>query len=234
MQYVNNKYLKNVGIFIKWPIDDDLLAQKQNLTDFNYLWLVTFSTNKKTFRHLNLFISNRLSDITEVIKKPYMPLKIRTDFNSVKQQNYTICIRKFSMESCFLIKDAPNAVESNPERATHLDYEYNLHLTKEPAQKFKYIIGFIDYNIKLNDLTVRNANESCTDLSASSMIYAKYNGLVINGNHTFMKQAHGRLSFYNYLDDLISVDKFWKTGIAEYKMTGDLGPKMNKQIRLIC
>ena len=36
MEFATNKYLKNVGIFTKWPIDSQINAP--NHTDFNYLW----------------------------------------------------------------------------------------------------------------------------------------------------------------------------------------------------
>lgn len=214
MEFATNKYLKNVGVFTKWPIDSQINAQ--NHTDFSYLWLC---------------------DVTEVIKKPYLALKIRTDFNSIKKQNYTICIKKSQTESCFLIQDTLNAKEIASTSVNSLNYEYNFIITKEPAQQYKYPIGFIDYNLKLNDLTLKNSNESCKDLpTTTTMLYAKYNGVFISSNtsHAFMKQYNGRLSFYDYLNDLISVDKFWRVGYSGCKMTGDLGPKRNKDMRLFC
>lgn len=116
-----------------------------------------------------------------------------------------------------------------------LNKEYNLHISKEPAQLYKYLIGYIDYNINLYELPNEKSNGTCKDLPyASSMVYAKYTGLPFNQTNTFMKNSKGKLYFYHYLYDLLAVDKFWRIGIFGCPMTGDLGPKINKKIRLDC
>ena len=140
-----------------------------------------------------------------------------------------------NMESCFIIRNSTNVTEFISDNLIDLRYEYNLHISKEPAQHYKYLIGFIDYNINTHDLLVKNSSESCKELPrVSSMIYAKYTGLFDDKTNTNMKNYDGKLSFYNFFDDLLSVDKFWKTGIVGCKMSGDLGPKINKKIRLEC
>jgi hypothetical protein len=134
-----------------------------------------------------------------------------------------------------LIRNSTNINEINSSDPISLKYEYNLHISKEPAQHYKYLIGFIDYNINSHDLSLRNSSESCKELpSISSMIYARYAGLSVDKTNAIMKNADEKLSFYNFFDDLLSVDKFWKTGIVGCKMSGDLGPKINKRIRLEC
>ena len=213
MTYATDKYLKNVGIFAKWPLEEQLSMHNQ--TDANYLWL---------------------SDITEVIKKPYLKIKIRTDFKSSNDTSYTVCIQKYNLETCFAVEDSLNAREIPSPTKFLLNKEYNLHLSKEPAQHYKYIIGYIDYNINVHDLTITNVNGTSCDesLIASSLVYAKYTGLSFGAGNTYMRDHNGELGLYSYLYDLLAVDKFWRTGIVGCPMSGDLGPKLNKHIRLDC
>jgi hypothetical protein len=164
-----------------------------------------------------------------------LTFKIRTDYDVKKQHSFTFCLEKTRTETCFLIRNSTNINEINSSDPISLKYEYNLHISKEPAQHYKYLIGFIDYNINSHDLSLRNSSESCKELpSISSMIYARYAGLSVDKTNAIMKNADEKLSFYNFFDDLLSVDKFWKTGIVGCKMSGDLGPKINKRIRLEC
>ena len=79
MNYVTNKYLNDVGIFVSWPIDE-------NNTDSSYIWI---------------------AEINEVINNTYLPLEIRTNY-SVSATSYVTCFTKTKIKSdaCFQIKNS--------------------------------------------------------------------------------------------------------------------------------
>ncbi|CAF1031963.1 unnamed protein product [Brachionus calyciflorus] len=208
MTYATDKYLKNVGIFSHWPID-------ANENTDNYIWL---------------------ADITDVINVSHMDFQIETDYTSNKT-NYTLCIRKNLKSMCYQINGESHTFinENDVNNKSDLFTKYEMAILKEPAQSNKYKIGFIDYN--LNKLeTNLNGTKSCSKSTAVSLIYAKFTALSEEKNISLFKTIGNEsdLNFYSRKIDLTTVDKFWFNGILQCHMTGDLGPKLSRDIRLSC
>jgi hypothetical protein len=113
--------------------------------------------------------------------------------------------------------------------------QFLLTLTKEPAQAYRYLFGYVDYN--LNRLVTRSDGSlECTKGRLNSAIYAKFLPFSIPSEKMsyFRRNGQKLLSFYNRGVDLETVDTFWRTGVFGCKMSGDLGPKFNERIRLQC
>lgn len=220
MTYVSDKYFKNVGIYSKWPLDDTLVISNSTVEDYNsYIWL---------------------ADIQEIVDNSYLSIKIRTDFNanSNGNANYTMCLVKFKTTKCYSIQNSvlfeidSSTIDLNSPSSVISNTGFDIAFTKEPAQEYKYTIGYLDYN--LNKFTYVNSNKMCSPANAKSLVYAKFPSLESDKKNFFFKNSTSGYMFYNYLTDLLSVDKFWKTGIVGCRMSGDLGPKFNKDIHLTC
>lgn len=209
MNYVREKYLNSVGVYARWPLDADL----PNTMD-NYLWL---------------------ADINEIIDNSYVSIQIRSSLNlSSPTSNYTLCIAKKSQQ-CFQIvnQNWANQLSLSEVDVTRLNgVGYDIGFSKEPAQDYKYLVGFIDYNI--NRLMANQS--SCQLTKISSLIYAKFPASSVSTNSTYLKgQGNtGSYSFYSFNTDLLTVDRIWRTGIIGCAMSGDLSPKLNLEIRLSC
>ena len=207
MEYAREKYLNNVGIYSKWPLDD---SSKENN---RYLWL---------------------ADINEIIDNSYVLIQIRTDLNlnySTTSNNYTICIKK-KLTDCYSILNNTYSVKIDSNKVDLNSFKYNgfdVGFTKEPAQEYKYKLGYIDYNA--NILT----NSSCKQTSGNSLIYAKFPaGGSSQSNYMRNSSLANTFTFFNYDIDLLRVDRIWLTGILKCPMVGDLGPKISTEIRLSC
>lgn len=207
MSYITDKYLKNVGIYSRWPLEDQTNSSK-------YIWL---------------------ADITEVVQNSYLQIGIRTDYE-INNQNYTLCITKLSQTNCYLVQDSKavkiNSVDlSSGVLSTN---GYDLAFSKEPAQDYVYLVGYIDYN--LNKFVSNNQGEkTCSVSTASSVIYAKFPTITNTKDMTYLRNDTGtEFYFYDYKWNLLTVDKFWKTGVLSCSMSGDLGPKLSRELRLSC
>lgn len=206
MHYVTNKYLKDVGIYATWPLDSNETT--------NYIYL---------------------ADITDVMSQTYLSFEINTNFDkSAKSYNVCFAKTKIKQETCFQIN---NSTYSTLLNATSKDLfnnqaiKYKLEITKEPALNMIYLIGYIDYN--LNRLSFNDSN--CEQKSINSMIYAKFLPYFQTTNLTYLRDNNQLgYSFYNLKTDLVTVDHLWKTGVVGCEMAGDLGPKFNKEIHLVC
>lgn len=204
MSYATDKYLRNVGIFTQWPIDN-----QENET--SYIWL---------------------SDITDVIEVVNLPIKIRTDF-ALEKQKYTLCIEKFNQNSCFkfekaefrILQDDKNFLESN------LYEVYEIKLTKEPEQGNKYKLGYISLNVNRYELD-KNGSRICSKVNPNSVIYAKHKDFHDSLEKSYLIQDMDNFLFFSKMD-LITVDRLWFPGIFKCRMSGDLGPKLD-QNNLIC
>jgi len=206
MNYVTNKYLNDVGIFVNWPIDS-------NNTDSNYIWI---------------------ADINEVINNTYLPLEIRTNY-SVSAASYVTCFikTKVKSEKCFQIKNSTySTFISLTSSSVDLTTTYKIELTKSPALEYTYLIGYIDYNI--NKFSGFN-DTLCEQINVNSIIFAKFLPYLPTRNLTYLRNNNAAgYSFYNLDTDLVTVDQLWKTGLVGCTMRGDLGPKLNRDINLVC
>jgi hypothetical protein len=221
MSYATGKYLNGVGIYSQWPLD-------------------TANQTKHEEAKKYIFLAN----ITEVINNTYVSINIRTN-HTLNNENYTLCFTKLGQNTCYLVRGDTNAVmmsaeESNIILANDLYLNkngYDLAIMRMPAQEYKYKIGYLDYN--LNRLVV-NANNSeeqaCVNSEADNLFYAKYTAFSVSKNDSFLRSSNedGEYAFYNYNYDLLTVDKFWRTGIIGCEMSGDLGPKLSRNLRLSC
>ena len=216
MTYATNKYLTDVGIYTRWPIDNEstMFADRNMAT--NYLWL---------------------ADVTEVINNTCLTINIKANYDPI-ENSYNLCITKDSNRTCFLMNNKMRYFSSielgNVEFLKDNSYlEYELKFYKEPAQVYKYLIGYLDYN--LNKVTFNETNDAndCRRAEAASMIYARYLPFLKGSEDTYLKKTIGAgFSFYNLNFDLQPVASIWKTGLMCCKMSGDEGPKLNRNINL--
>lgn len=206
MNFATYKYLDNVGIYTKWPIESN------DTTNSKYLYL---------------------AEITEVINNTFLPITIQTNYE-MNTVNYSLCIMKLKDHECFTT--SRNRGYFNKVASNSLDIDkftkYVLTLTKEPAQTYKYLLGYLDYNMNKIQMT-QNGTSSCTSATAASMVYGKFLPFS-KARKSFLRNDGYWSSLYNHNIDLHTVDKLWKTGIFNCKMSGDLGPKLNRKVRLSC
>ena len=210
MSFVRDKYLNNVSIFAEWPLDSS--------NGSSYIWL---------------------ADINEVIDHTEVELQIETTFNVTSRDDYTMCVRKRRMNcvgkcehtACYEInggvaKQSTSIVDlTNQARRG-----YEITLTKEPAQLYKYYVGYIDYNVQRYERTSSDEFFKCQKMKLDSIIYAKYS--TNEDAKTFLRDnSAAGFSFYDLGADLTTVDKIWRTGLFKCPMVGDLGPKLNENMR---
>lgn len=204
MDFATYKYLDNVGIYTRWPIEDN----DKNSEEYFYI-----------------------ADITEVINNTFLPVIIQTDYE-INKFNYSLCISKLNNYECFTMNTNIDFFSKvNPDLLNLNKFDkYELTLTKEPAQTYKHLLGYLDYNMNRIQVT-ENGNSSCSSATAASILYGKF--LPFSSlERTFLRNDGKGFSFYNHDIDLQTVDKLWKTGIFKCQMTGDVGPKLSRKIRL--
>lgn len=217
--FIRDKYLYGVGIYAKWPLSDpsnrtlnsDLKAGDDQAQ--NYLWL---------------------ANINDVIDETFFQVIIRSNFSGA-DSNYVLCLTKQKqLEECFLMNQNSGyfhhiAAESLPVQAKKS--EYLIMITKEPAQAYRYLLGYLDYK-----MTVRHKDsDSCETSRIESVVYAKFLPSSENAQRQDLKAMGGRrYAFYNHNIDLQTVDKLWRTGVFNCHMSGDLGPKFNAKIPVVC
>jgi hypothetical protein len=221
--YVSEKYLNGVGIYTQWPLDTNNASNQ--------------TTDEEVRKYL--FLAN----ITEVIENTYVSVNVRSN-HTLNGENYTLCFTKLNQNACYLVKHNSIAVRMSQNESNYILASdaylnrngYDLALMRMPAQEYKYKIGYLDYN--LNRLTVVNSSsgeeQTCADSAATRLFYAKYTSA--GRSDSFFRSSGGEneFAFYNYEYDLLTVDKFWRTGIIRCELSGDLGPKLSRNIRLSC
>jgi hypothetical protein len=226
MDYVTNKYLNGVGIYSQWPLDG---------SDFNN------QSSKVEEARRYIFLAN----ITEIINNTYVSVNIRTN-HTLNSENYTLCFTKLGQNTCYLVRGGEaSAVLMSAEASNQIlasdaflnKNGYDLAIMRMPAQEYKYKIGYLDYNLNRLAVNVNNSDEqACVNSEANNLFYAKYTPFSLSKNDGYMRSNNedGEYAFYNYKYDLFTVDKFWRTGIIGCAMTGDLGPKLSRNLRLSC
>lgn len=110
---------------------------------------------------------------------------------------------------------------------------FEMTITKEPAQLFKYSIGYLDYNLN-KFVSFKNKTTRCIKAKPDHLIYAKYLPFLESESNAYLKKLGSTFSFYDGTLDLLPVKKLWKTGILGCQMSGDLGPKLNEQLKIRC
>ena len=107
---------------------------------------------------------------------------------------------------------------------------YEMVITKEPAQSYRYLLGYIDYN--MNKVS---SDGACTSNQVvGSMLYAKFMPFWEGETKSHLRPMGDRFALFNRGIDLQTVDKFWRTGVFGCQMSGDLGPKFNQRLRIDC
>jgi hypothetical protein len=107
---------------------------------------------------------------------------------------------------------------------------YEMVITKEPAQSYRYLLGYIDYN--MNKVS---SDGACTSNQVvGSMLYAKFMPFWEGETKSHLRPMGDRFALFNRDIDLQTVDKFWRTGVFGCQMSGDLGPKFNQRLRIDC
>ena len=173
-----------------------------------------------------------------MINNTYLPVEIRTNYSKSATSNVTCFSKtKTKSESCFQINNSTyfnyfNSTSSS--FSSDLTTTFKIELTKSPALEYTYLIGYIDYNV--NKLTARSLNETvCEQINVNSIIYAKFLPYLPTRNLTYLRNNNqAGFSFFNLDTDLVTVDQLWKTGLVGCTMRGDLGPKLNRDINLVC
>lgn len=128
MTYVTDKYLNGVGIYSSWPIDSPTGV---NSTDF--IWL---------------------TEINQVISNTFVNISIQTDYE-LSPQNYTLCLTQSSLTSCYSVVNGSMSksivdqaiIDKLLSTSTIANNGYEINISKEPAQTFKYKVGYLDYNL---------------------------------------------------------------------------------------
>lgn len=216
MNFATYKYLDKVAIYTKWPIENGRNSSEitSDLVDKHYLWL---------------------ADITDVIDNTFLSINLQTNYNSV-QDNFTVCITKKSTKECFLFDgDSGYFSYVSPDKVSiDAGFEaFEMTITKEPAQLFKYSIGYLDYNLN-KFVSFKNKTTRCMKAKPDHLIYAKYLPFSESESNAYLKKLGSTFSFYDGTLDLLPVKKLWKTGILGCQMSGDLGPKLNEQLKIRC
>lgn len=129
MTYVSDKYLTGVGIYSAWPLDSSSTAPDA----VDYIWL---------------------ADITQVIDQSFVDIRIQTDYE-LNPRDYTLCFSQSLQTTCFSVVngsmskliDDPNTVSKLLSNSSIANNGYEINIAKEPAQTFKYKIGYLDYNL---------------------------------------------------------------------------------------
>jgi hypothetical protein len=222
MSYATDKYLKDVGIYTKWPIDQA----------FNYNSNISIQKNDNSY----IFLAN----ITEIVDNTYISVNLRSNY-SLNNNSYTMCFTKLGENNCYSIRNESIAKKFDTLTSSSIlasdsylnQNGYEIGLMKEPAQNYKYKIGYLDYNLIRITTNSSASGQNCSPTTAISLIYAKFSN---SRNDSFLKSdiVAPNYSFYSLDFDLLTVDKFWRTGIIGCEMSGDLGPKLSRNIRLLC
>jgi hypothetical protein len=244
LNYASDKYLRDVGVYARWPLDESILMD--NLSPST----TTIATTTLANNSISPMLAPNyiwLAEISDIIKtantdKGSIQIQVRTDY-AFNMENYTLCVTKVAFErvqNCFLVQNATYASRLDTAQVNMsadsviANNGYDLILQYRAAQENKFLIGYIDYN--LNRLTQMSPNKKiCLRVTASSILYARYPDYSKMLGMNFMKiNSSGGFQFYDYDNDLLTVDKFWRTGIVRCRMSGDLGPKLNSGIKLAC
>ena len=212
MDFVTNKYLKNVGIFIRWPIERD----PNDFSDSKYIWL---------------------ADITDVIDNTYLQIKVNLNRDSTNG-NFFLCFDKPSAnQTCFSTPTIALSSYFSRANISHAEFnylqEYTIAITKEPAQDYRYLVGYLDFNIqKVNYTQNKPLPVECQNCRFK-LIYAKFAQETDISEKSFLRNNFDSgFSFWSTVD-LSTVDKIWRTGAIGCKMNGDLGPKLNADFQII-
>lgn len=213
MHYVTNKYLNGAGVYARWPLDS-----KEN----------------------NSYIF--LANITQVIDQTYLSISIRSNY-TLNQENYTLCFVKSGKSTCYSIHDSVLAYQHDSNVSSlilasdsYLNRNgFDLAMMREPAQEYKYKIGYLDYN--LNRMMTPNQTslaQKCESIESTEILYAKFFAKRHKDAYLKTHDATGLYSFYSGSIDLVRVNKLWRIGLIGCEMSGDLGPKLSRSIRLTC
>lgn len=197
--------------------------------------------NKETSLYNNKKISGAyiwLADINEVIQETYLKLNIRTNYHD-RNSNFSLCLSKSNAqiynEECYIFDSKSQHLTHINNNQTLINGKYDSYymiISYTPAQAYKHLLGYLDYNLKYENST----SKECTDANISSLLYAKFLPAWPEKHKSHLKN-HGRpdrFFFYNKNIDLYTVDKLWRTGVINCKMSGDLGPKLNQRIQMTC
>jgi hypothetical protein len=223
-RFFANKYFPNVGIYMRWP---PAVSNSNESTS----WI-----DHKDFRiwlaDINEFRFNQELDID---------IKLNIDLrNQNNYSNYIFCINKSNTdENCYKISNNLINKTNSESIVDKLDYGYNLKFIMRPGESFKYLMGYIEFNMKTKSLA--NNNKICYDFDSLTtnnhylLTYAKYvhKNPLSNSYFKYNEGVHS-YSLFSLLYDLNIVDQIWKTGIIGCKTNGDKSPKLNRNIKVLC
>ena len=230
--FFSNKYFTNVGIYMSWPLQDS--SSKEFQINESKIWL---------------------ADLNELTTNEELEVEFQTNIDLFLKYensypNYTLCIlksktkREPKVKNCFTITNNNKYVYEKEFQLgeQQLDYGYKLKFIKRAPKDFKYLMGYIDYNIKIR------TNNECHNFDNTSinsdylLIYAKYlfkKPISISNNtisNEYFKYNEGvnYYSLFNLYFDLNIANQIWKTGIIGCKQNSDKSPKLNKNIEILC
>lgn len=216
LHFLQDKYLNNVGIYMKWPP----ISSQNGIYENTELWL---------------------ADINELFSNVEIQMQIRFNKNIIKDDktDYKMCIMKSTananLNDCYRISNKTYIVKIS-ELDTQMSYGYNIRMIKRSSEEFKYLLGYIDYNIK----TYQDNRCFNTNIDDNLLTYAKYLPKYDNTNKTidnlYFKYNEGinYYTLFNLYYDLNVADKIWKTGIIGCNTNGDKKPKLNTNIEISC
>ena len=226
--FYSNKYFTNVGIYMRWQPQE--------------------SANSVDYKDFRLWLAN-INEV-EINKGLEIKFRMNTDFQNY-DKNYTICITKsIKMNgTCYQVSNNSRIIKPidvNSEEfkltANELNYGYDLKLIRRPGD-FKHLLGYIEFNMK----TLRNNSKICHDFYNTTtnndhlLVYAQTQYLHKNpinslpSNYYFKyNEGVGYYSLFNLKFDLQVANQIWRTGIISCKANGDKGPKLNRNIEILC
>ena len=173
-----------------------------------------------------------------------------SDFN-----NYTLCVSKSTKESelkdCYTILNQTHIYKLDSTQQLDLNYGYNLKFRFHKPQEFRYLMGYIDYNIKVNNnkkcfnFESTKVNNNTNSLQEDHLIYAKYLFNQPKSNNDSISASYFKFnkgvsvssdhySLFNLYYDLNLAKQVWKTGIIGCHSSGDKSPQLNRNIEVLC
>lgn len=216
MDFIKQTYTNNVGIYAQWPLKSNYNQMlTNNSSSDNFIWI---------------------TDVNDVIDQTYIEIQIETNFSRTysAKNTYTTCFSKKHTKECFTMNTNSRYFERTRTafNSSDLTEKFLLTLTKEPSQPYRYLAGYIDYNLNILSSNHTNDFNECTKGRLASVVYAYQ--IYPWTYRNYFRSTGEFFSFYNRKVDLNSVDEYWRTGVLACKMSGDLGPKYNERIRLKC
>jgi len=221
-QFLSDKYLHNVSIYMRWPPHAQYNLSK--ISDDTFV---------------------RLADIADLHELHKLRVEIKMDMDDLveKRSDYNLCISRFLVnetKECFTVRDGFKFFKNESLVNSSMKFGYELVINRRPPMEFKYLVGYLDYNMNRFKIDGKSNEKNCEEsrfMNTEMMRYGKYfYRMQDTGNSTYFKENKGfdYYGFYSSVYDLIGVEKLWKTGVIGCVTNADKGPKQNTFLYTFC